>query len=70
VENNLGKVAQQTVADAGYQATTGLAEAEDKGYPVLVNQPEPREDEPYHASRFHYEPEKDQCICPRGEVLG
>ena len=70
VENNLGKVAQQTVADAGYQATTGLAEAEDKGYSVLVNQPEPREDEPYHASHFQYEPEKDQCICPRGEVLG
>jgi hypothetical protein len=69
VENNLGKVAQQTVADAGYQATTGLAETEEKGYPVLVNQPEPDQNEPYHASRFRYEAEKDQCICPRGEVL-
>ena len=70
VEDNIGKAAQQTVADAGYQAAAGLAEAEEKGYPVVVNQPEPREDQPYHASRFHYDRENDQCVCPRGEVLG
>lgn len=69
VENNLGKVAEQTVADAGYQATTALADAEEKGYSVLVNQPQPREDEPYHASHFRYDPENNQCVCPRGEVL-
>jgi transposase len=70
VEENLGQVAQQTVADAGYEVTTGLAEAEGKGYPVLVNSSEPREGEkPYHASRFRYEADKDHCICPRGELL-
>jgi transposase len=69
VEENIGKAAQQTVGDAGYRATEGLAEAEEKGYPVVVNEPEPREDQPYHASRFSYDAQKDQCVCPRGELL-
>jgi len=68
VQENLGRVAEQTVADAGYKAVTGLAAAEEKSYPVLVNLAEPQ-DEPYHASRFTYDAEKDQCICPRGERL-
>jgi transposase len=72
VEENLGSVAEQMVADGGYFATTELASAEDKQYPVLVNLPESvqgPEDQPYHASRFIYDAEKDQCICPRGERL-
>jgi transposase len=72
VEENLGQVAQQTVADAGYLATTQLGQAEQKGYPVLVNLQEPlqnAEGQPYHASRFVYDAVKDQCVCPRGEPL-
>ena len=72
VEQNLGQVAEQTVADAGYLATTQLAKAEDKGYPVLVNLQEPLQDakdQPYHASRFVYDASNDQCICPQGQVL-
>jgi transposase len=68
VEENLGRVAEQTVADAGYKAITGLSGAEEKNYSVMVNLAEPQ-DEPYHASRFSYDREKDQCICPRGERL-
>ena len=68
VEENLGRVAEQTAADAGYKATRGLAEAEQKHYSVLVNLAEP-ETEPYHASRFIYDAQNDQCICPRGELL-
>jgi transposase len=67
-EQNLGRVAEQTVADAGYQATTEWAKAEEKGYPILVNLNEPN-DQPYHASRFSYDAENDRCICPRGETL-
>jgi len=67
-EENLGRVAEQTVADAGYQATTEWAKAEEKGYPILVNLDEPN-DQPYHASRFTYDAENDRCICPRGETL-
>src|SRR5262245_19582939 len=62
VKENLDQVAQQTVADAGYLATTQLAEAEQKGYPVLVNLQEPFQDaegQPYHASRFVYDAVKD-----------
>lgn len=72
VQENLGQAAEQTVGDAGYFATTGLAEAEEKSYSVLVNLPESVQgngDKPYHASRFVYDAEKDQCICPRGETL-
>jgi transposase len=68
VQQNIGSVAEQTAADAGYKAITGLAEAEEKGFPVLVNLAEP-EDAPYHASRFLYDADNDQCICPRGQVL-
>ena len=72
VQQNLGEVAQETVADGGYFATFELARAEEKQFPVLVNLPESAtgsDDQPYHASRFVYDPEKDQCICPRGEIL-
>jgi transposase len=72
VEQSLGRVAEQTIADGGYFATTELAQAEEKQYPVLVNLPEYAqgpEDEPYHASRFVYDAENDQCICPQGERL-
>ena len=72
VNANLGQVAELTVADAGYLVTTQLAEAEQKGYPALVNLQEPLQDaagQPYHASRFTYDAVKDQCICPRGEAL-
>ena len=72
VKEDFGEVAELTVADAGYLVTTQLAEAEQKGYPVLVNLQEPLQDgagQPYHASRFVYDAAKDQCICPRGEAL-
>jgi transposase len=68
VEENLGKVAEQTAADAGYKTVTGLAEAEEKNFPVLVHLAEPK-DQPYHASRFVYDAENNRCICPRGEAL-
>jgi transposase len=72
VQENLGKAAQETVADGGYFATTELAAAENKHYSVLVNLPKSvqgSDDEPYHASRFVHDAAKDECICPRGERL-
>lgn len=72
VQENLGQTAEQTVADAGYLATTQLAEAEQKKYSVLVNLQKPMQDakdQPYHASHFVYDAVKDQCMCPRGEPL-
>lgn len=72
VQENLEKVAEQTVADGGYFATSELAAAEEKNYPVLVNLPESVQgpaDQPYHAAHFVYDAKQDHCICPRGEVL-
>ena len=68
VEENLGRVAEQTVADAGYKAITGLAEAEEKDYSVMVNLAEPQ-DEPYHASRFTYDAAEGSMHLSRGEHL-
>jgi transposase len=72
VQENLDQAAEQTLGDGGYFATTELAKAEEKNYGVLVNLPKSvqgSDEEPYHASRFVYDKEKDQCICPRGEAL-
>jgi transposase len=67
VEANLSRVAEQTLADGGYEAATEFAKAEEKGYAVLVNVAEAKG--PYDASRFTYDAEKDRCVCPRGEEL-
>ncbi len=72
VQENIGKVAAQSASDAGYFATTELPKAEEKQFSTLINLPDSvlgKEDQPYHASRFVYDAENDQCICPRGEVL-
>ena len=73
VKENLGQVAEQNVADGGYLVISELAKAEERQYSVLVNLSEPASDNNgagYHASRFDYDPERDQCICPRGQILG
>jgi transposase len=72
VEANVGEVAKQTLFDAGYLVGSGLAQAEELGYPLLVNLQKPLQDaegEPYHASKFVYDSASDQCICPQNERL-
>lgn len=71
VEETLGEVAQETVADAGYRSAEQLGQAEEKGYEVLVSpHPDERgEGKPFHVSHFRYDAERNGCICPRGEVL-
>jgi transposase len=67
VKENVGGTAAQTLADGGYEAVTEFAKAHEKGYSLLVNLEEAKE--PYHASKFTYDAERDQCVCPRGETL-
>jgi len=73
VKDTVGEVAETTLADAGYSASEDLAEAEARGYEVLVNLSEqvnpPAGDKPFHASRFVYDPANDCCICPLGQTL-
>jgi transposase len=74
VQANVGRVAEQTVADAGYHTGAQLAAAETRQYPVVVRQPKepPRASDPageWQRSRFHYDAAQDCCVCPRGGVL-
>lgn len=73
VKDMIGEVATTTLADKGYSSGEDLAQAEDRGYEVLVNLPrnvDPAEgDKPFHASRFTYDGDQDCCVCPLGNNL-
>ena len=73
VKETAGDVAETTLADKGYSAAKDLAQAEEKGYEVLVNLGEnidpAKGDKPFHTSRFVYDSEEDCCICPLGNKL-
>jgi len=73
VEAELGQAAEETVADSGYCSAEELFRAEDREYEVLTALGKQREVIPdageYHPSKFRYDEERDECVCPRGEVL-
>ena len=76
VNENLGEVAQENVADAGFYSSSQIGLADRRGYEVLTNPPssdlgpqEPPETNPYHSSWFKYDEERDCCICPLGKDL-
>jgi transposase len=73
VEEALGQAAEETLADCGYRSAAELRRAEDHGYSVIVALGRQGEDVrgagEYHPSKFRYDEQNDQCICPRGEVL-
>jgi transposase len=69
VNGNVARVAEQNLADGGYGTGSELAEAQRKGYEVLVNIGNPDNKGEFDQSRFSYDANQDQCICPRGEVL-
>jgi len=73
VQQEMGKVAEETVADSGYCSGQQLDAAEKAEYSVLVNldgvQKAEAEGGLYHSSKFLYDSENDCCICPRGEKL-
>jgi transposase len=73
-QKTLGQAAEETVADQGYRSAEELFLAEKHNYNVIVALGRQGEDVKgvgeYHPSKFRYDAEKDQCICPRGEILG
>jgi hypothetical protein len=72
VEANLGGIAEETVADAGYYSPKQLLEAEDKGFDILVDINKaisPKEAKKFHKSKFTYDAAKDVFICPLGKEL-
>ncbi len=73
VEETVGEVAEETVADGGYNSAEALGKAQERGYSVLVNRSQEaaglQKRGEFHASRFNYDEQRDVCVCPRGEEL-
>jgi|WetSurMetagenome_2_1015567.scaffolds.fasta_scaffold102195_2 transposase len=72
VEENLGEVAMESVADAGYYSAQDLEEAEKRGRNVLVNMENLRSGDgegEFRASKFNYDEERDCVVCPLGQDL-
>ena len=75
VHENVGMVAQESLADTGYYSSSQIGLAEARSYDVLVNPPPKEiaaqgpETSPYHTLRFVYDEQNDCCICPHGERL-
>lgn len=72
VNDEYSKVANETLADGGYNTVESIGKAEQKNYPVIVaNSPhEPGEQaSAYHASRFRYDEQRDVVICPQDQSL-
>jgi len=68
-QQHLGEAAQETLADGGYASAEELGKAQEKGYGVLVSLKDPSQVGEFHTSRFQYDAEQDEAICPRGERL-
>lgn len=71
VEDSIGVCAEETVADGGYASEEELAKAEDQGYAVIVNLPEPNrttKDHDLSAQHFKYDSEKDIVLCPEQPI--
>lgn len=71
VKDTLGQTAQESLADGGYASAAQIDSAENEEYSILTNpgSGEGSEGKPYHSSRFIYDEENDQCICPHGNIL-
>ena len=73
VQEEVGQVAEETVADSGYWSGDQLAKAEEADLPVLVSldQAEAKREArgPYDYSHFRYDKEKDCYCCPQGQWL-
>jgi transposase len=76
VKENLGGVAQETLADSGYFSSAQIGLAQERGYGVLVNAPSSDTtasripaNNPYHTAWFSYDEDRNCCICPHGQVL-
>lgn len=77
VGENVGQVAEETVADGGYFSGEELKRAEEKGYEVVVNTTMSGKTEKtgsgvgleFDIWNFRYDGGKDVCLCPKGGVL-
>jgi transposase len=64
-----GRVAEQTVCDAGYFGGEQIASAQRHHLPVLVNLQAPAAKGEFAKDKFTYDRERDGYVCPRGAFL-
>ena len=70
VRDNTGGVAEQTLADRGYDTAESLARAETLQAPVIIAQRVNVEKVgPYHLARFTYDEQAQTVHCPIGQPL-
>jgi len=72
VKENVGEVADYTVADAGYFSGEELKKAEDKGFNVVVSIEDKSwgdDGSEFHRMKFVYDEERDVWKCPKGKIL-
>lgn len=73
VEETVGRLADETLADSGYHTGTAIQEAEAAGFSVLVNEPQQpaklADKVDLRASQFIYDRATDTCTCPIGRTL-
>lgn len=70
VVQNTGGVAEQTLADCGYDTADSLARAEELNASVIVaQQVNPATVGPYHLARFTYDEQTGTVHCPIGQQL-
>ena len=70
VKDNIGRTAEQTLADCGYDTAEGLAKAEELGVEVIVAQNvDPQKVGSYHLAQFTYDEQAQSVHCPIGQEL-
>ena len=72
VEENVGRAADETLADGSYCSIEALSEAEEREYGVLVNVERKSRDGgngEFHRSKFTYVESEDCVVCPLGNRL-
>lgn len=69
-EENTGVAAKETAADSGYGSGTDLLAVEKTNFNVTTALiPSAGQDQPYHSSKFEYQPLTNTLRCPTGHKL-
>jgi transposase len=71
LNENLGKVAEENLADSGYQMEKSIQEAADRGYEILINDQNQKAilNNPFHSTHFYFDESKGSVVCPKGTEL-
>lgn len=76
VKENMGRVADENLGDGGFNSSSQIGLAEERGYEVLVNAPSnetpssrSKKSAVYHTSCFVYDEDRNCCVCPHGRDL-